>query len=423
MPPERIHQRKSFESTLASARQTIVFSEIVRLAVESFRVAKVRFALTALGMVIGTASVILVVAISATGRQYILNEIEAIGTNVVELQYAGSGTGSAGTVRNDFLTYQDEYAIDARVPSIATSSVVLEMYQHITFDGGLVKEVIVLGVEPQYRRVRNLVLLNGRFFDEEDESTHTKVAVVTEPFARQMFGSADSAINRTFQISGIPFTIIGTFRERVDTFGETEISDNTILIPFSVGRYFIGTDRVNDIYFSIRDQSEIEDAARQIEAVAQLRHLPTSVYKASTLTALIVTAGRIMNALTLMLVLVSAVMLAVGGVGIMNIMLATVRARTREIGICKALGATSREIRLQFLMEAVFVSLFGGVLGAIIGLGIPLSIRFVTSYRVPVSGWSAVIGLAASTIVGIVFGTLPANRAAAMDPIDSLRYE
>jgi len=124
-----------------------------------------------------------------------------------------------------------------------------------------------------------------------------------------------------------------------------------------------------------------------------------------------------------MLLLVAGVTLAVGGVGIMNIMLATVRARTREIGIRKALGATAREIKLQFLMEAVFVSLFGGILGAVIGLGIPWSIRFLTSYRVPVSGWSAVVGLLASGIVGVIFGTLPARRAAAMDPIESLRYE
>jgi len=179
------------------------------------------------------------------------------------------------------------------------------------------------------------------------------------------------------------------------------------------------------MYFTIRDSGDVENAARQIVAAvhADGRHQPNSVYSFQTMTALISLAGVVVNALTVMLILVAGVTLAVGGVGIMNIMLATVRARTREIGIRKALGATAREIKLQFLMEAVFVSLFGGIIGAVIGLGLPFSVRFFTSYRVPVSGWSAVIGLAASCIVGVVFGTLPAKRAAAMDPIESLRYE
>jgi putative ABC transport system permease protein len=423
MPSERTH-RLSFERTLASARQTMLLSEIAHLAIDSFRAAKVRFALTALGMGIGTASLILVVAISATGRQYILSEIQGIGTNLVYLEYAGGGSGAVTNTQSDFLTYDDERSIDENVPAVASSSVVLEMRQAITINGDT-HQVLVLGVEPQYRSVRNLVSLSGRFFDEEDETAHGKVADVTEPFARAMFGSADAALGRSFQINGIPFTIIGTFKEKVETFGETEIADQTILIPYFVARYFTGTDNVKEMYFTIRDSGDVENAARQIVAAvhADGRHQPNSVYSFQTMTALISLAGVVVNALTVMLILVAGVTLAVGGVGIMNIMLATVRARTREIGIRKALGATAREIKLQFLMEAVFVSLFGGIIGAVIGLGLPFSVRFFTSYRVPVSGWSAVIGLAASCIVGVVFGTLPAKRAAAMDPIESLRYE
>lgn len=422
--PAQHHHRLSFERTLASARQTMLLSEIASIAVDSFRAAKVRFALTALGMGIGTASLILVVAISATGRQYILNEIQGIGTNLIYLDYAGGGSGTASNNQADFLTYQDERTIDEEVPAIAASSVVLEMHQEISISGAT-HMVLILGVEPEYRHVRNLVSLGGRFFDEEDGATHAKVADVTVPFAEAMFGSADAALGRVFTVNGIPFTIVGLFKEKVPTFGETEIADQTILIPYSVGRYFIGTDSVNEMYFSIRDPGEVEDAAKQIVAAVKGdgRHQPTSVYQTQTMTALISLAGMVVNALSAMLLLVAGVTLAVGGVGIMNIMLATVRARTREIGIRKALGATSKEIKLQFLMEAVFVSLFGGIIGAIIGLGIPFSVRLFSDFRVPVSGWSAVVGLLASCVVGVVFGTLPAQRAAAMDPIESLRYE
>ncbi|HLJ76275.1 MAG TPA: ABC transporter permease, partial [Acidobacteriaceae bacterium] len=418
------HHRLSFERTLASARQTMLLSEIAWIAIDSFRAAKVRFALTALGMGIGTASLILVVAISATGRQYILNEIQGIGTNLIYLDYGGGGSGSATANQADFLTYQDERTINEQVPSIAASSVVLEMHQEISINGAA-HMVLILGVEPQYRHVRNLVLLGGRFFDEEDSATHSKVADVTVPFATAMFGSPEAALGRVFTVNGIPFTIVGLFKEKVPTFGETEIADQTILIPYAVGRYFIGTDSVNEMYFSIRDPREVEDAAKEIVSAVRNdgRHQPTSVYRTQTMTALISLAGVVVNALTVMLLLVAGVTLAVGGVGIMNIMLATVRARTREIGIRKALGATAKEIRLQFLMEAVFVSLFGGIIGAVIGLGIPFSIRLFSDFRVPVSGWSAVVGLVASCAVGIVFGTLPAKRAASMDPIESLRYE
>jgi putative ABC transport system permease protein len=238
-----------------------------------------------------------------------------------------------------------------------------------------------------------------------------------------MFGSPDAAVNQTIQLSGIPVTIIGTFKESVDTFGTTDIDEQTILIPYSVARYFTGTDNVKDIFFSIRDRDDVEEAAKEIRAVVQIRHQPNSVYSTTTLTAVLTTAGLVANALTVVLLLISAVTLAVGGVGIMNIMLATVRSRIREIGIRKALGATSREIKLQFLIEAVFISLSGGIIGTIIGLALPISVRIFTSYSIPISPWAVVIALVTSTAIGVIFGTLPANRAAQMDPVESLKYE
>src|SRR5215469_9864002 len=423
-PPTTEIRRSSFEQTLKSARRTMMLSEILRLALDSFRASKVRFMLTALGMVIGTASVILVVTIGLTGKQFILNEIQKIGTNEVEVEYAGGGTTVSGRVLyNDSLTRDDEKAVLAQVPSVLYSSPILEMRERISFGGGIVKDTLVMGVSPQYKIIRNLVVLSGRFFDDQDDEAHLKCAVVTVPFAIQMFGSTDEAIGRDFQIQGIPIKIIGTFKESVDTFGQSEITDNTILIPYSVARLFTGTDKIKTLYFSIRSMQEVSDATDEIVRVISSRHKPTSVYKAQNLKELLSTAATIANALTAILVLVAAVTLAVGGVGIMNIMLATVRSRIREIGIRKALGATYREIQLQFLAEAVIISLAGGIVGVIVGLMMPLSIRLFTNYALPISFMSVVIALAAATIVGVVFGTVPATRAAQMDPVESLKYE
>jgi putative ABC transport system permease protein len=400
-----------FERTLASAKRTMLLSEIVRLAFDSFRANKIRFALTALGMVIGSASLILVTTIGLTGKQYVQKLIQGIGTNMVEFEYAGGGAGAISDYRNDYLT------------AVAASSPVVTIHDRLAFTSGAVKDILILGVSPQYRQVRNLVTITGRFFDDQDEETHTKVAVVTVPFALEMFGGNDAAINQSIELNGIPFTIIGVFKERVDTFGQTEVTDETVLIPYSVARYFIGSDEVKQLYFSIRDQNDVEEGTRQILAVIQSRHKPDSLYKPQTLTEIIAVAGKSADALTVVLLLVALVTLAVGGVGIMNIMLANVRARIREIGIRKALGATSREIKLQFLVEAVLISLAGGVVGSVIGMAIPFSVRMFTSYRLPINGLSVVIALLSAIIVGVVFGTLPATRAAQLDPVESLKYE
>jgi putative ABC transport system permease protein len=424
MNPTDQARHSAFEQTLLSARRTMLLSEILKLALDSFRASKVRFALTALGMVIGTASVILVVTIGLTGKQFILNEIQKIGTNSVELEYSGGGaTGAERAAYDDSLTRDDEKAVLAQVPGVMYSSPVMEMHSRISFGSGIVRDTLVLGVSPQYPEIRNLVVPVGRFFDETDNTAHLKCAVVSEIFARDRFGSSDGAVGESFEISGIPFLIIGVFKESVDDMGQSEIQDRTILIPYSVARYFTGSEKVKQIYFSMHSMDEVPEAASEIKRIVQARHRPNSVYQTQTLKELLSTAAKIANALTAVLVLVAAVTLAVGGVGIMNIMLATVRSRIREIGIRKAMGATYREIRLQFLAEAVIISLVGGIAGTAVGLCIPLSIRFFTDYALPISSWSIVIALAAAMVVGVVFGTVPATRAAQMDPVESLKYE
>jgi putative ABC transport system permease protein len=422
-PTEQAH-RRSFQQTLDSARRTMVLSEILRLAFDSFRVSKMRFLLTSLGMVIGTASVILVVTIGLTGKQFVIDEIQKIGTNSVELEYSGGGAvGSESVIYNDYLTREDEKAVDAQFPGVMYSSPILEMHDRINFGGGVTKDTLVLGVSPQYKNIRNLLVPNGRFLDETDDITHTKCAVVTELFATERFGSPDAAVGQTFEISGIPFTIIGVFKESTDDFGQSEIADQTILIPYSVARYFTGSENVKQIYFSMRNMDEVTDAAKEIKLFVTSRHRPGSVYNTQTLKAVLTMVAEIANALTAVLVLVALVTLAVGGVGIMNIMLANVRARIREIGIRKALGATAREIKLQFLAEAVIISLTGGVVGTLVGLALPISVRIFTDYVLPVSIWSVVIALGAAVAVGVIFGTVPATRAAQMDPVESLKYE
>jgi putative ABC transport system permease protein len=415
--------RAAFQHTLDSAKRTILLREIALLAIDSFRLNKVRFALTALGMVIGSASLILVATIGLTGKQYAMKLLENIGPNMVEVEYSGGSSGSVGEYRNDLLTIDDERAVDTQVPAVSASSPMLEMHDRVSFGSGIAKDVLVLGVSPQYREVRHLIVTTGRFFDDTDEATHTKAAVVTIPFATQMFGSPEAAINQTFLLRGMPITIVGTFKESVDTFGMSEVADQTILIPYSVARYFTGTDKVKQIFFSIRDKSDIPFATKDILNIIQARHQSNSVYTANTLVAILRVAGQIADGLTVMLLLLAAVTLAVGGVGIMNIMLANVRSRIREIGIRKALGATAREIKLQFLMEAIFISLAGGTIGAVLGLVPPMAARFFTDYKVPISPWSVVIALATSVLVGVIFGTLPATRAAQLDPVESLKYE
>jgi putative ABC transport system permease protein len=180
---------------------------------------------------------------------------------------------------------------------------------------------------------------------------------------------------------------------------------------------------VKQIYFSATEASMVIPVTEQIRKVLQSRHRSESVYDVANLTELVAVADRTANALTLVLLLVATVTLLVSGIGIMNIMLATVSARIREIGIRKAIGATNREIRFQFLSEAILISLIGGFAGVIIGLALPFSVRFFTEYRIPISGLSAIVAIVVSSLVGILFGTVPAARAAKLDPVESLRYE
>ncbi|HYA22982.1 MAG TPA: ABC transporter permease [Terriglobales bacterium] len=401
-------------------RPKLVFSEILSFAYDTFCANKVRFALTALGMVIGTASLILVVTIGMTGKQYVLNQIQSIGANEVEAEYQGGGQGN---VTPDLLTIEDMDAVLQDVPGIVAASPVVALDDRIPIGGGKERDLRVLGVLPEYTAVRNLVVVSGRFFDAQDTQARNKVGVMQQKLAEQIYGSVENAIGRLVKVGGLPFTIIGTFRERVNTFGFSEVTDNTLVIPYTVSRYFTDSPKVNQLYFSAAEPSMVIPVTEQVKKVLQSRHRPESVFIVQNLTELVAVANRTANALTMVLLLVATVTLLVSGIGIMNIMLATVSSRIREIGIRKAIGATNREIRFQFLSEAILIALIGGLIGVVIGLALPFSVRFLTEYRIPISGLSAIVAIAVSSIVGILFGTVPAARAAKLDPVESLRYE
>ena len=420
----RVRGSSSFDRTLRSARSTVAFSETLRLAVDSFKASKARFLLTMLGMVIGSASIILVATVGLTGKQYALDTISGLGPNKVEMQYSGGVVMGPDNVSTpDFMTIEDMQAVDDAVPGIVASSPMLEINDRISVGDGQTKDSMILGVAPQYRQTRNLKVLAGRFFDDQDAKSHAKVAVCVGPLAKRLYGDVGSAVGKTISLQGIPFTIVGVFVESTDTFGQSEISENTMLIPYEVGRYFTGTNTLKEIFFSLASPEQVEPGAAKITQVIQSRHRPTSVYKPQTLTDILRTMAKIANMLTLVLLLASAITLIVSGVGIMNSMLANVQSRIREIGIRKALGATRREIQLQFLTEAVFLSLSGGIIGTFLGMALPFSIRFLTDFAIPISPWPPVIALTTSVLVGVLFGTLPANRAAKLDPVTTLKYE
>jgi putative ABC transport system permease protein len=397
--------------------------EIIGVAIDTFRMNKIRFALTALGMVIGTASLILVVTVGLTGKQYVVRQIQGIGANMIYAYHEGEGAANRSAAADD-LTQDDLQAVREQVHGIVAASSMVQLRDHIPVGGGQVEDVLVLGVDPDYAAIRNLDVLAGRFFDSYDSQSRIKVVALTENLANRLYGSPREAIGRTMQISSLPFTVIGVFKERVNTFGQSELADDTIVIPTTVSRYFAHSDgSVDQLFFTMADPGEVSGATDHILEVLQSRHRPESVYQVRNLTELINVARRTANALTVVLLLVSMVTLIVSGIGIMNIMLATVTARTREIGIRKAIGATTRDIRLQFLSEAMIIALVGGFIGTLVGLGMPLSVRFLTEYRIPISGLSAIIAIVVSSMVGIIFGTVPAARAANMDPIESLRYD
>ncbi|MGA2185597.1 MAG: ABC transporter permease [Bryobacteraceae bacterium] len=397
--------------------------EALKFSVEALRANKVRTFLTSLGLVIGNASVILVVTISITGRDYILDQIRAIGSNIIYGAYQAGGHAQP-TAGADFVKLADVDAVRERLGKrIVAATGVMTDYDSMLIDGKE-KDIKVIGSDEQYAAVRNLQLLSGRFMDPNDVLLRQKVALLTEKLAKRLYGSQPSAIGQTIKIHELQFTVIGAFKERTESFGLSELSSETILIPITVIRYFSPIERIDPIYVQARTAEDVEPLTIAVRQIIESRHRPGARYDIENLSAILDAARKIALVLSIVLLLVSAIALVISGIGIMNIMLVTVTERTREIGLRMAVGASRREVMQQFLTEAVLISVSGGAVGILIGLSVPLSIRFFTDQvRVPISLLSVVVAFLVSLLVGVAFGILPASRASRLNPTEALRYE
>jgi putative ABC transport system permease protein len=397
--------------------------EAFRFSLHALLANKARTFLTALGLVIGNASVILVITISLASKGYILEQIQGIGSNLIFASYE-AGSQTSAKVEADFVKRADIEAVRQQLGSrIVAATGIMTNYDRMMI-GGREEDVAVLGSDEQYQIVRNLIVVAGRFMDANDVATRQKVAMLTDKLATRLYGSQQAAIGQILKVHGLQFTVIGTFKEKTESFGQSELASETILIPITVLTYFTPVERVDPMYIQVRRAEDVESTAKLVKQILESRHRPGARYKVETLTAILDAARKIALVLSLVLVLVSAIALIISGIGIMNIMLVTVTERTREIGLRMAVGASRREVLLQFLMEAVLISLAGGLIGILIGVGIPLSVNlFEPSVAIPVEPLSVVVAFGVSFIVGLVFGLLPANRASRLNPTEALRYE
>ncbi len=398
-------------------------AEAVRFSLQSLQANRFRTFLTALGLIIGNASVILVVTISLASRDLILDLIRGIGSNLVYASYEAGGQNTA-KVEADFVKTADVQALRQDLGNrIIAATAVMPIQDQIVVNGK-VREVPIDGVDEYYADVRNLVVLSGRKFDASDISLRARVAMLTDKLAIRIFGSQSAALNQTIKVNQLQFTVIGTFRERTSTFGQGEIQDDTILIPITVMKYFVPYERIEPVYLEVRRASDVPAITQRVNEVLHQRHRANASYNIQNLKAILDTADAVSTVLTIVLIIVSAIALLISGIGIMNIMLVTVTERTREIGLRMAVGASRFDVLLQFLVESVIISLIGGAAGIVIGLAIPLSVRlFTTQVRVPISPISVLVAFAVSFTVGVTFGLLPARRASQLNPTEALRYE
>jgi putative ABC transport system permease protein len=397
--------------------------EVLEMAVDRFRKHPVQTSLTLAGLIVGTASIIFVVTLGLTGRNYVLAQIEGVGSHLLWANYRGTVSSGVARVQDDVLTDVDVKAIAARSDLVTGVTGTLTLRGSVTVQFKA-QTLTILGVMANYREVRkNTRVLRGRLIDEDDVLQRARVCVVNRDLYTKLFGN-EGIEGKTVRTQNMTFQVVGEFEEPVDTLGRGDIVPETILIPITVAWYFTPTREIRTLYAEVRDFDELPAAVRSVEEILKERHRPGSVYEVESMTTVVRMAQTISVALIVVFILAAAVSVVVGGVGIMNILLASVEQRTREIGVRMSVGARRRDILGQFLVEALALGIAGSAIGVAVGLGIPfLAKAFVKGVDVRVSIISAVVAFLFSCLVAVVFGAVPAYRASMLNPTEALHHE
>jgi len=392
--------------------------ETVSSALSAILANRMRSFLTILGIVIGVTSVILLIAVVSGLQTFIPGQIQGLGSNLLFfIPGRIGGARSPGGVQANRLVYTDATALRVKLAGEADVSAAIQRNATLKFGNKLDRGVAVFGVEANYPAIISLKITGGRFFRLSEQQSARKVAVIGQTVKTNLFGEGQ-ALGKTIDVAGLKYSVIGILGPRGAVFGID--LDNAIYIPFSSAERQFGIDRLNTIYISAKIAEQVKNVQNKATSILSKR-LSEDEFSVQSQEQVLSTISQITGVLTLALGGIAAISLIVGGIGIMNIMLVSVTERTREIGLRKAVGARSSDIRNQFLIEAVILSGLGGIIGIILGIGFALIIGSFFTTTVP--WWSILLSFGFSMAVGVIFGVTPAIRAAKLNPIQALRYE